>query len=138
MKYSHRFYAEFAREAMLDQAIFGGTDPISICWAPNNPFEKKEQEMHNNVINEVKNMKEQQKMMKANAKRALKVIDTKFGTKRKRKDDNFENNLMDGNKRSKNFEEDEEKPVDSKEIADNLSKLSGVFQRMEKENPLNS
>jgi|LauGreDrversion4_2_1035121.scaffolds.fasta_scaffold100310_2 hypothetical protein len=42
IKFTHRSYAEFAREAMLDQVLVEGiTEPIRIQWAVNdNPFDK--------------------------------------------------------------------------------------------------
>ncbi len=43
IKYRHRYYAEFAREAMFDQILTeGSTEPISIKWAIDNPFDKSD------------------------------------------------------------------------------------------------
>jgi hypothetical protein len=43
IKYRHRYYAEFAREAMMDQVLTeGSTEPIAIKWAVDNPFDKSE------------------------------------------------------------------------------------------------
>lgn len=43
IKYRHRYYAEFAREAMMDQVLTeGSTEPISIKWALDSPFDKSE------------------------------------------------------------------------------------------------
>jgi hypothetical protein len=43
IKYRHRYYAEFAREAMFDQVITEGTtEPITIKWAIDSPFDKSE------------------------------------------------------------------------------------------------
>ncbi len=43
IKYRHRYYAEFAREAMLDQALTEeSTEPLSIKWAVDSPFDKSE------------------------------------------------------------------------------------------------
>lgn len=43
IKYRHRYYAEFAREAMMEQVLQeGSTDPITIKWALDNPFDKSE------------------------------------------------------------------------------------------------
>lgn len=43
IKYKHRYYAEFAREAMLDQVLAEGqTEPITIKWALDSPFDKSE------------------------------------------------------------------------------------------------
>jgi len=43
IKYQHRYYAEFAREAMTDQVLTeGSTEPISIKWALDSPFDKSE------------------------------------------------------------------------------------------------
>jgi hypothetical protein len=43
IKYKHRYYAEFAREAMFDQILTeGSTEPISIRWALDSPFDKSE------------------------------------------------------------------------------------------------
>ena len=49
IKYAHRYYAEFAREAMLDQMdIFEGQkDPLFLKWATKengNPFEFENEE----------------------------------------------------------------------------------------------
>jgi len=134
VKYSHRFYAEFAREAMYDQAIFGGTDPITLRWAPSSPFEKKEQEMEAHFIGEMNDLKERQKMMSEHAKRAVKDLNKKTGYKRKREESKFDQNLVDSKRAKQAEEEDPNAPVDNKEIADNLSKLSSIFQRMEKAN----
>lgn len=118
---------------MYDQAIFGGTDPITLRWAPSSPFEKKEQEMDEQFMNQMTDLKDRQKMMKDYAKRAVQQINKKAGVKRNREDEHFEEKLMD-NKRAKHEDEDPNAPVDNKEIADNLSKLSSVFQRMSKAN----
>lgn len=129
VKYSHRYYAEFAREAMLNQVIFGGNDPITIKWAINNPFEKKEQEREDQINSEIENLKKHQQMIQDHVKRTLKEVDKKVGGKRKR-DDDFEERLMDDSKRGKYQEDDDDEP-DNKQIADNLSKLSNVLQRIE-------
>lgn len=43
IKYQHRYCAEFAREAMHDQILSEGqTEPISIKWAIDSPFDKSE------------------------------------------------------------------------------------------------
>jgi len=43
VKYQHRYYAEFAREAMFDQVLFEGQhEPIAIKWAIDSPFDKSE------------------------------------------------------------------------------------------------
>ena len=43
IKYQHRYYAEFAREAMMDQVLFEGQhEPIAIKWALDSPFDKSE------------------------------------------------------------------------------------------------
>jgi len=43
VKYAHRYYSEFAREAMIDQVLCEGVkDPIRIKWALDNPFDKTE------------------------------------------------------------------------------------------------
>ncbi len=44
IKFEHRSYAEFGREAMLDQVLVEGvTEPLRIQWAVNdNPFDKSE------------------------------------------------------------------------------------------------
>jgi hypothetical protein len=131
VKYSHRYYAEFAREAMLYQAIFGGTDPIGIRWAINNPFEKKDQEKEENFQNEVQNIVQQQNAMKSHVKKTLKEIDKKLGGGKRKPEDNFDKNLMPETKRAKYDENNLEENVDKKEIADNLSKLSSVLQRIE-------
>ena len=45
IKFGHRYYAEFAREAMLDQILVEGvTDPIRIQWALDSPLDKTEAE----------------------------------------------------------------------------------------------
>mmetsp|Transcript_23034 Transcript_23034/g.30624 ORF Transcript_23034/g.30624 Transcript_23034/m.30624 type:complete len:96 (+) Transcript_23034:926-1213(+) len=45
IKYEHRYYAEFAREAMVDQVLVEGiTDPIRIQWALESPLDKTEAE----------------------------------------------------------------------------------------------
>lgn len=130
VKYSHRFYAEFAREAMLNQVIFGGTDPITIRWAVNNPFEKKDIEREDQFNTQIKEIVERERQMKNQLKYALKEVDKKLGGKRKR--EGFEENLMDENKRVKLVDEEEgSEQNDSKQIADNLSKLSSVMQRIE-------
>jgi hypothetical protein len=42
--FKHRFYAEFAREAMIDQVLTEGiTNPITIKWAVLNPFDNTEE-----------------------------------------------------------------------------------------------
>ena len=41
VKYAHRFSAEFAREAMMDQTLGNSDEPIMIKWAIDNPFDKK-------------------------------------------------------------------------------------------------
>lgn len=133
VKYSHRYYAEFAREAMNNQAIFGGTDPISIRWAITNPFEKKEQEQEESFQHEIENFKAQKIMTDKHLKNTLKDVNKKLGGgKRQRDNENFEENLMDEHKRIKQSEEDEQ--PSNKQIADNLSKLSSVFQRMDAQN----
>ena len=46
IKYEHRYYAEFAREAMTDQVLVEGiTDPIRIQWALESPLDKTEAEV---------------------------------------------------------------------------------------------
>mmetsp|Transcript_32067 Transcript_32067/g.31469 ORF Transcript_32067/g.31469 Transcript_32067/m.31469 type:complete len:121 (-) Transcript_32067:26-388(-) len=119
---------------MYDQAIFGGTDPITLRWAPSSPFEKKEQEMEAHFIGEMNDLKERQKMMSEHAKRAVKDLNKKTGYKRKREESKFDQNLVDSKRAKQAEEEDPNAPVDNKEIADNLSKLSSIFQRMEKAN----
>ena len=43
IKYKHRYFAEFAREAMFDQVLAeGSTEPIAIKWAIDSPFDKSE------------------------------------------------------------------------------------------------
>lgn len=43
IKFEHRFYAEFAREAMVDQVLVQGiTDPIRVQWALESPLDKTE------------------------------------------------------------------------------------------------
>lgn len=43
VKYAHRYYSEFAREAMTDQILAEGVkEPIRIKWALDNPFDKTE------------------------------------------------------------------------------------------------
>lgn len=130
-KYSHRYYAEFAREAMSNQVIFGGTDPITLRWAVDNPFQKKEQEKEAQFQSEIQMLKERESMVKGHLKQTLKNFDKKLCTgKRKKEHDNFDKHTMDEHKR---FKEEESEEVDNKQIADNLSKLSSVFQRMENE-----
>lgn len=114
---------------MQNQVIFGGTDPITMKWAINNPFEKKEQEHEDKVNSEIENYKKHQQIVQSHLKSTLKDVDKKLGGKRKR-DDDFEEKLMDDSKRGKYQEEDEDEP-DNKQIADNLSKLSNVLQRIE-------
>ena len=114
---------------MLNQVIFGGNDPITIKWAINNPFEKKEQEREDQINSEIENLKKHQQMIQDHVKRTLKEVDKKVGGKRKR-DDDFEERLMDDSKRGKYQEDDDDEP-DNKQIADNLSKLSNVLQRIE-------
>ena len=41
VKYDHRHFAEFAKEAMQDQPMGPGNDPISVRWATDNPFDKE-------------------------------------------------------------------------------------------------
>ena len=43
IKFAHRFYAEFAREATVEQVLVDGiTDPIRIQWALESPLDKTE------------------------------------------------------------------------------------------------
>ena len=43
IKYAHRYFAEFAREAMMDQVLIeGSNEPIAIKWALDSPFDKSE------------------------------------------------------------------------------------------------
>ena len=43
IKFAHRYYAEFAREAMVDQVLVEDiTDPIRIQWALESPLDKTE------------------------------------------------------------------------------------------------
>mmetsp|Transcript_31131 Transcript_31131/g.23146 ORF Transcript_31131/g.23146 Transcript_31131/m.23146 type:complete len:165 (+) Transcript_31131:679-1173(+) len=43
IKYKHRYFAEFAKEAMQDQVLTqGATDPINIKWGIENPFDRSE------------------------------------------------------------------------------------------------
>jgi len=45
IKYAHRYYAEFSREAMVDQILVEGvTDPIRLQWALDSPLDKTEAE----------------------------------------------------------------------------------------------
>lgn len=45
IKYSHRYFAEFTKEAMHDQVLVEGvTDPIRIQWALESPFDKTKAE----------------------------------------------------------------------------------------------
>ena len=45
IKFEHRYYAEFAREAMIDQVLVKGIrDPIRIQWALDSPLDKTEAE----------------------------------------------------------------------------------------------
>lgn len=44
IRYSHRFYAEFAREAMFDQVLAEDvTDPLKIQWCLEDPQDVEEQ-----------------------------------------------------------------------------------------------
>lgn len=47
IKYTHRFYAEFAREAMTDQVLIQGQKvPLRLQWALDSPLDKQsEQEL---------------------------------------------------------------------------------------------
>ena len=46
IKYAHRYFAEFAKEAMNDQVLVEGvTDPIRIQWALESPFDKSKSEI---------------------------------------------------------------------------------------------
>lgn len=47
VKYTHRFHAEFAREAMTDQVLLKGNKvPIRLAWALESPLDKhNEQEL---------------------------------------------------------------------------------------------
>jgi hypothetical protein len=117
---------------MNNQAIFGGTDPISIRWAITNPFEKKEEEQEQSFQNDIESFKAQKKITDQHLKNTLKEVNKKLGGgKRDREQDNFEDNLMDEHKRVKQTEEEE--APSNKQIGDNLSKLSSVFQRMEEQ-----
>lgn len=51
VKYAHRYYAEFAREAMTDQILVADIkDPIRIQWALDSPLDKSESANASNDI----------------------------------------------------------------------------------------
>ena len=137
VKYSHRFYAEFAKEAMQNQAIYGGTDPILIKWAINNPFDKKQKENEERMNLELENMIKQKEAVNNALNSSLKQVNKRLGNKRKRDDnDDFESKLMTDQhseqyKRVKYDENEDDEQPDSKQIAESCSMLANALQRIE-------
>lgn len=41
IKYKHRHFAEFGKEAMQDQPMGATCDPIWVKWSTDNPFDKE-------------------------------------------------------------------------------------------------
>ena len=77
VKYTHRFYAEFAREAMQDQSL-GGTDVINIKWCLDDSDktgkskEEEQKELFMNVLRKKKKLEEQKELAMKQAEEAEK------------------------------------------------------------------
>jgi len=76
---------------------------------------------------------QRQKEMNSHVKKTLKQFDHKRGAgqKRSHEESNFDKNLMPDTKRAKHEDDQADAPVDNKQIADSLSKLSSALERIE-------
>lgn len=145
IRYSHRFYAEFAKEAMQSQSL-GGTDVLNIKWAAEENNEKvskqKEKDQKTRFIGAVQNKKKIDEKRLEKSKETEEVEKKRLEKLKKKQSKFYQRKVAGGNlynpafyqeyKPSNKLTEKDQQELQKERsiITENCAKLNEVLQRI--------
>ena len=144
IRYTHRFYAEFAKEAMQDQSL-GGTDVMTIKWCLEEDAKaakSKEEEQREIFMNAVKKKKMLEDQREAATKAAQEAEQNKMEKMKKKQKRFYEKQVKGAGMYNPAFYKEyqpaaklsatEEKELNEErsKITENCAKLNEVLQRI--------